>query len=379
MAEQRKKYRLFLSAAEHSADAHCAKLITSLKQTGYNIEFIGVGGEKMAAAGCQILETTAGKAAMIYNAFAHIARFYKLIKRIETYLKLNKVDLVILCDSPAFNFHVAKAAKKYRAKTLFYVAPQLWAWGDWRLEKLKSRCDKLCCILPFEQKWFGEKGLDAAFVGNPLLDDIGGDLSANKKEYLDFDPQNAKIALLPGSRPAEIAALWRPMQQIAVRLKRKYRRISFTAVAVDEETKQKLRASQILNFKCTYVVGQVAKITRESDFAIVASGSTTLEVAAAGCPMVIMYQSSRLLWHLIGRWLLKTEYLSLVNILAQKELVPEFMPYFTSIDPIEREIARLLDDTDSLIQTSASLTTLTEPLCSETSENVAKIATSLLD
>ena len=124
----------------------------------------------MADAGCKLLQSTADNAAMIYNAFAHIARFYKLIMRITAYLKSNKVDLVIVCDSPAFNFHIAKAAKKLGIKTLFYVAPQLWAWGGWRISKLRKYCDKLCCILPFEQNWFSEKGVDATFVGNPLLD-----------------------------------------------------------------------------------------------------------------------------------------------------------------------------------------------------------------
>jgi hypothetical protein len=128
-----KKYRVFLSAAEPSADAHCAGLITAMQESRPGIEFVGVGGPKMAHAGCELLENTAGKAAMIYKAFSQVARFYKIIKRISRYLKGNNVDLVIVCDSPSFNFHVAKAAKKAGIKTLFFVAPQLWAWGGWRI------------------------------------------------------------------------------------------------------------------------------------------------------------------------------------------------------------------------------------------------------
>jgi lipid-A-disaccharide synthase len=111
----------------------------------------------------------------------------------------------------------------------------------------------------------------------------------------------------------------------------------------------------------------------------VASGSATLEVAAAGCPMVIIYQSSRILWHLAGRWLVKTRYLSLVNILGGKELVPEFMPYFSSIDPIVRAIERLLEDGDELARMSRSLVKLTEPLAEKNArEEVAKIALEML-
>ena len=220
MPDKNKKYRIFISAAEPSADAHCAGLITALQGSGYDIEFVGVGGPKMADAGCKLLEATVSKAVMIYKAFSHVGRYYKLIKRLTGFLKTNKVDLVIVCDSPAFNFHIAKAAKKAGVKTVFYVAPQLWVWGGWRIHKLRKCCDKLCCILPFEQDWFSQRGMDAIFVGNPLFDELEID-SAGHRKYTDFEPKKAKFAIMPGSRAAEIDSLWQPMQQIALRLKQK--------------------------------------------------------------------------------------------------------------------------------------------------------------
>ena len=378
MPETDRKYRIFISAAEPSADAHCAALINSLKQSTYNIEFVGVGGPKMADAGCNLLESITSRAAMIYNAFGQISFFYKLIKRVTRYLKSNNVDLVIVCDSPAFNFHIAKAAKKANIKTLFYVAPQLWSWAGWRIRKLQKYCDKLCCILPFEQNWFSQRGVDTTFVGNPILDGLTPPLTAYRKKYLDFKPENAHFAILPGSRSAEIAALWLPMQQIAIHLKQKYPNAAFTTVAVDANRQKQLENNQILGFKCDYTIGSVSKTTRAADFAIVASGSATLQVAATGCPMVIMYQSSKILWHLLGRWLLTTKYLSLVNILANKELVPEFMPYFSSITPILAAIETLLEDSDELAQTSDALIQLAEPLvykkaCNEVAGIVAEM------
>ncbi|MGA1979976.1 MAG: lipid-A-disaccharide synthase [Sedimentisphaerales bacterium] len=379
MPEKGKTYRIFISAAEPSADAHCAALITNLKQGTYNIEFVGVGGPKMAAAGCNLLETTVARAAMIYNAFSHIGFFYKLIKRITRFLKSNKVDLVIVCDSPAFNFHIAKAAKKANIKTLFYVAPQLWSWAGWRIHKLQKYCDKLCCILPFEQDWFSRRGVDTTFVGNPMLDELNPPLAPYAKKYLDFSAENAHFALMPGSRAAEIAALWVPMQTIATRLKQKYPNATFTAVAVDAERQQTLKAAQIPGFRCKYTIGSVSNTARTADFAIVASGSATLQVAAVGCPMVIMYQSSKILWHLLGRWLLTTKYLSLVNILANKELVPEFMPYFSSINPIVEAIELLLEDKDKLAQTSDALIQLAEPLTEKKARReVAEIVVEML-
>ena len=374
MPNEKTKFRVFLSAAEPSGDAHCAGLIAAMKETGCNIEFVGVGGPKMAGAGCELLEDTVGKAAMIYRAFTQVAHYYKLVKRIERFMANNKVDLVIVCDSPSFNFHVAKAGKKAGAKTLFFVAPQLWAWGGWRIRKLRKRCDKLCCLLPFEQDWFGSRGVDAVFVGNPLLDKLTIDTSRHEK-YARFESAKARLAIMPGSRPAEIASLWKPTQQIALRLKEKYTQATFITVAVDARRQQLLRDSQIPGFECDYSVDSVNKTAGATDFSIVASGSATLEVAAAGCPMVIMYQSNRILWHLVGQWLIKTKYLSLVNILAGKELVPEFMPYFSSIDPIVASIEQLLQDKDGLGKISRELTALTEPLAKKKAcEETAKIA-----
>jgi len=328
MPNKDKKYRVFISAAEPSADTHCACLIAAMQKSRPGMEFIGVGGPKMAQAGCELLENTTGKAAMLYKAFSQVARYYKILKRIKHYFKGNNVDLVIVCDSPSFNFHVAKAAKKAGIKTLFFVAPQLWAWGGWRIGKLRKRC------------WFGQRGMDAVFVGNPLLDKL--EIAHTRHEqYVDFEPKKARFALMPGSRPAEIESLWEPMQQIGLRLKEKYPAATFTAVAVDVKREKILRETQIPGFECQYSVDSVNKTALAVDFSIVASGSATLEVAAAGCPMVIMYQSSRILWYLFG-WAMNTKYLSLVNILAGKELVPEFMPNFTSIEPIVASIEQLL-------------------------------------
>jgi len=380
MAEQKNRYRVFISAAEPSGDSHCAGLIAACRQSNDNIDFVGVGGPKMAAAGCQLLETTTGRAAMIYNAFTQVGRYYMLIRRIARFFKNHKIDLVVVCDSPAFNFHVAKAAKKARIKTLFYVAPQLWAWAEWRIRKLRKYCDKLCCILPFEQEWFAQKVVDTVFVGHPLLDSLPPDLHIFQKNYADFEPANARVALLPGSRDAEIRTLWLPMQQIALRLKERCPCAAFVAVAVDEERKQALHAARIAGLECEYTIGDVSDTAANADFALVASGSATLQVAAVGCPMVVMYQSSRLLWYLVGRWLIKTQYLSLVNVLADRQLVPEFMPYFTSIDPIVESIDRLLQARDGLARLSNELLQLAQPLhTGKASENTAQILREMLD
>jgi lipid-A-disaccharide synthase len=337
----------------------------------------------MAEAGCSLLnepKDTAGHSAMELNAFAHILYYHRLIRQAGRFFKSNKVDLVIVCDSPAFNFHVAKVAKKRGIKTLFYVAPQLWAWAPWRIRKLKKLCDKLCCILPFEQDWFTSRGVPAEFVGNPMLDDISpADLKKNKRNYGEFNPANVKIAIIPGSRPAEVSSLWRPMQQIAVDLRRRYHGATFTTVAVDHATKGALDSMRLMNFRTGYATDAVYQTALDCDFALVASGSATLQVAAAGCPMAIMYQTSPLFWHLLGRWLVTTKYLSLVNILAGRELVPEFMPYFRSVEPIIESLSGLLNDKQALNQISSDLLSIVQPLAAKkTAPAVARIALDML-
>jgi lipid-A-disaccharide synthase len=286
---------------------------------------------------------------------------------------------LIVCDSPSFNFHVAKAAKQAGVKTLFYVAPQIWAWGGWRIRKLRRLCDKLCCLLPFEEGWFRQRGVDAAFVGNPLLDGLPSDLTGSRKDYSRFEPARAKIALMPGSRLAEIESLWKPMQQIAAQLKRKYSDASFVAVAASDERRRLLEQTQIPGFACEYSVDTVRVTASKVDFSIVASGSATLEVASSGCPMVILYRTNRFLWHLLGRWLIHAKFFTLVDLLADRELVPEFLPYFTSIEPILRRVDAYLQDRECLARISNELIDMVEPLThKKASEETARIVAEML-
>ncbi len=338
----------------------------------------------MAEAGCTLInkpQETVGRAVMTHNAFAHIFHFYGLIRRTAQFLANNKIDLVIVCDSPAFNFHVAKQAKNSGIKTLFYVAPQLWAWAPWRIGKLRKYCDKLCCILPFEQDWFAGRGVPAEFVGNPLLDGLTqSDLTKARRDYSGFNPANAKIAIIPGSRAAEVGALWRPMQQTAINLRKKYPHLTFVTVAVDEATRGALDSTRLLEFRTSYAIDSVYRTAGECDFALVASGSATLQVASAGCPMAIMYKTSPVMWHILGRWLVTTKYLSLVNILANRRLVPEFMPYFRSVEPVVKAVGDLFEYRGRLTKINSELLSIVQPLVvKKAGGTVAGTALSMLD
>ena len=168
-------------------------------------------------------------------------------------------------------------------------------------------------------------------------------------------------------------------KRIGLRLKRKWGGVRFVGCAADEEKLEVLKNNEVNCFECEYVIGDAAGVARQADFALVASGSATLQVAAGGCPMVIMYQSSRILWYLVGCWLVRTRFLSLVNILAGRELVPEFMPYFRSISPIFSQCVGLLQSKSRLVKMSRELVDLARPLATgQVAQNVAEMASEMI-
>ncbi len=184
---------------------------------------------------------------------------------------------------------------------------------------------------------------------------------------------------MPGSRSAEIGTLWRPMQEIAGRLKQRYPGMTFVAVAPSDERRRLLEQTQVPGFTCEYSVDTVCATAAAVDFSIVASGSATLEVASSGCPMVILYRTNRVLWHLIGRWLVRSKFFTLVNLLADRPLVPEFLPYFTSIEPILQVIDTYLQDRNLLTRTSNEMIDMVEPMTrKKASEAVAAVVTEML-
>ena len=360
--------KVFISALEPSAEGHCANLIAAVARKARvqnpqpQIQWTGFGGSRMQALGCTLLEDPTADAAMLYNVLGRLGHYRRMIKTASQWIAENSPDLVIICDSPAFNFHIAKAARRRGIPVLFYVAPQLWAWAPWRIHKLRRCCTRLAAILPFEEEWFRSRGIAADFVGNPLFDDISADPDQCRKSYADYNPAAPRIALLPGSRQAELTTLWPAMLDTAMKILAARQGAKFFAAAPDENKLDSLRRTCPKNLPVEFQIGEVFDLCRRSDLTLIASGSATLQAAAAGCPMVVMYQSSRLMWHLVGRWIIRTRYLSLVNILARRPLVPELMPYLPQPEKIVSACSDLLDDKAALARISSELVDLTLPL-----------------
>jgi lipid-A-disaccharide synthase len=368
---------IFVTAAEVSGDMHAAGLIEALRRRLGQAEFIGVGGPRMASAGCTLLEEPVRRAAMLGGAFTSILYFWRLIRHVKAEMALQRPALHVPVDSPAMNWHLCKAARRAGVPVMYYVAPQVWAWAPWRAKKLARLTDAVACILPFEQPYLRQRGVAATFVGHPLLDRLA---PANPPDLAEPAATAAwRIALLPGSRDAELRGHVAAMACLAGRLKRRYPRAQFTFASVDAESARKIRD---LAGEGDFAIlgGQTGAVLAGSHFAVVASGTATLEAAHFGVPMVIVHRANLLLYRLI-KPLICTKYLSLVNILAGYELAPELMPWGGSVDGLEAAAVRLLADLPALRQQRAKLLELAAPLkaqgCSA-ADNAAELAMGLL-
>jgi len=353
---------IFISAAEASADKHAAALVGQLRRELPEIDCNGLGGPAMQRQGCNLLENLVDRSAMLTHAISQVGFYYKLLGRVKQYFQQQRPSLVVVIDSPAWNFHVAKAAKDLGIPVLYYIVPQLWAWGAWRAGKLRRRADRLACILPFEQQWFSERDIQVDYVGHPLFDDDNfvkaADPHGKENNHNDFPT----IALLPGSRDHEIERLWPVMLKIGCRIKDEFPQARFVTTAVSERYENILQRQASGKLDIEIRRTSIEAVTRHADLTLVASGTATLEVAAQHCPMIVMYHVNLAQWYLAGRWIIKSKYICLVNILADKELVPEFIPLGFRQKQVTRKVLELLNNTDQLRQMRNNLRELIEPI-----------------
>jgi lipid-A-disaccharide synthase len=350
---------IFITAAEASGDAHAAGLIHALRRRLGDARFVGIGGPAMASAGCELVAEPVKRAAMTTGALAHLGYFHRIIRQTRRAMGEIRPDVHVPVDSPALNWHLAKAARKLQIPVAYYIAPQTWAWAPWRVRKLRKLANAVACILPFEEEYFRKRGVNAHYVGHPLFDDLPP-----------ADPQNLtaaassgqwRLTLMPGSRESEIRhhapALVKAMDALGER----YSQASFTITAINAEAADTICKSTGRD-DLPIEVGNTSEVLKRSHFAITASGTVTLQVAHFGVPMVVFYRVGKWPWRLLGRWLIRTPHLSLVNILAGKRLVPELMPWFGDSDELLRPAEKMMGDVAGMEKLQQELTQLVAPL-----------------
>lgn len=318
---------VLIVAGEASGDLHGAGLVTAMGERDPSLRFYGIGGEKMQAAGVELVAHAAdmgvvGPTDGISRLFS-ILRVLRLLKRS---LRERKPALVILIDYPDFNLLLAKAAHKAGRKIFYYISPQVWAWRKRRVQVIKRLVDTMAVILPFEVPLYREAGVNVHFVGHPLLDVVTrryGDAEALR--HFGLQDGFTTVALLPGSRRSEVARHLPEMLGAAEIMAREIPRLQFVlplAPTLDEAAVLPAVA------RCPFPVRVVRNAGYDavgiSDVALVASGTASLETALLETPMVVIYRVS-LLSYLVARVLVKIDHISLVNIIAGKAVVPELI------------------------------------------------------
>jgi lipid-A-disaccharide synthase len=329
---------VLIVAAEASADLHAAGFVRALRAKRPGVRVVGIGGAQLEREGVTLLERAESLAVMGFvEVIAHVPKHWALLRTLEQRMRSGTVGLVVLLDYPGFNMKVAAAAKAAGVPVLYYITPQVWAWGRGRLERLAQIVTKAACILPFEESLLREHKIDATFVGHPLLDRVGAMPSRAEARASLGLPENAEVlALFPGSRVQEIS---------------RHLDVSVDAARLLERERPGLRVViavaptvEIRDGDVPYPLARVAPFTvlRAADAALCKSGTTTLEAAVAGCPLIVVYKTNAITYAM-ARHLVSIPHIGLVNVVAGRAVAPEFVQHAFTASAAASALAPLLD------------------------------------
>ena len=329
-------------AGEVSGDLHAAGVARQLAAAGAPYHLVGIGGDEMRAAGVELVEHVERLAVMgIVEVLEHVPKHWSLLRALKRRIGSGRVALVVLIDYPTFNMKVAEAATAAGVPVLYYITPQVWAWGADRLARLARTVTKAAVILPFEEELLRKHGIDAAFVGHPLLDRLEHlpDRSEARRA-LDFAADDRVLALFPGSREQEIERHLDAFVGSARELQRRDPRLRVVVSVAPHVSFEQSR--------CPFPMVRSASFTvlRAADAALCKSGTTTLEAAVAGCPLVVAYRTSRLTYA-AARRLVKIPNIGLVNVVAGHRVAPEFVQDALEPASVADALAALLDHSRS--------------------------------
>jgi lipid-A-disaccharide synthase len=336
--------RLMIISGEASGDLHGSGVVKELKKLNKDIDIFGIGGDKMQAAGMELVYHSKELSVM---GFVEVLKKLPVIrsveKTLETLLQKRQPDALLLIDYPGFNLRFAKKAHKLGIKIFYYISPQIWAWHRSRIKRIKNVITKMFVVLPFETDIYRKAKVDVEFVGHPLLDVIGTP-QARPEFCARYGLDKAKpiIGLFPGSRRQELDNIFPTMLQAAEVLRIKFdAEIVVGAASVLEGDYIKSFLEE--NTDVRIIQNATYDLMKNSDVAVVTSGTATLETACFQTPMVIVYKTSWLTY-LIGRLLVRIKHIGLVNILAGKTIVPELIQHKANAAKIAKEAGKYLSD-----------------------------------
>lgn len=299
----------------------------------------------MERAGAVIIHHTGDDAVVGMPRWRDVKRHLRVRKDIAMWLRGSRPTVHVPVDSPGANFAITALAKREGCRVVHLVAPQLWAWGPWRIGKLRRRTDHVLCLLPFEEAWFRIRGVPATFIGHPLFDEPL-DVEALDSEAASLPRGPIRLALLPGSRAAELRRNFPVMLAAFRALRDRDPRIVGVVGATTPQTADRLRrrADELGGWPegLGMVAAQTDLAIRWCTAAVAVSGTVTLQIARQHKPMVILYKTNRLAWNWVGRHVITTRFISLPNLIAGREAVTELFPYFKGHERLTRAVEDLV-------------------------------------
>lgn len=380
---------IFFAAFEPSGDVLAARLIRELKHRDPSLRFTGYGGPKMQAEGAELIEVTTEHAVAMGTGFlGEVKTHLKRCGDFSGYLKAKKIDAFVPVDSPAANWALCKRVRRYQpqAKVVHLVCPQIWSWAQWRIRRLRRLSDRVLCLLPFEPGWLEQRGVKGDFVGHPVFEDASGLLDSPVADDLP-EAESAeviKIALMPGSRRSELQMNWPTMLSAYNAVRKKHpqlRGVVAARVASDAKTLGEWGGDEPWPDGLEVVAGRTQEALAWCDVALVKSGTSTLQVASLGKPMVAFYNLSPCKWHALGRWLVKSRTFTLPNIISEwqdgRRVLPEYVPHFGNPTPIAEELSALVVDAEARQTQVTGLKRVAEAFSAVTFKDAA--AEALLD
>lgn len=339
--------KVMIMTGEASGDLHGANLAREIWKQDPSISLYGVGSQQMREAGVRMLADASDISVVgITAVLTHLVPIYRVYANLKRFLKRERPDLLVLIDFPDFNIMLGKTARKLGIPVLYYISPQVWVWRKGRIKTIAGLVKAMIVVFPFEVPLYEKEGVDVRFVGHPLTDVVRSELTQQQaKSVLGLDAARRTIALLPGSRRSEIVHLLPDMLKAAKVLSSRYPDLQFALpLAPTLEREFVLAFVEQGGVPVRMVEGRVYDVLRASDAAIVASGTATLETGLMAVPMVIVYRISALNYFILTKLVRGVKNVGLVNIVANKRLVPELVQRESTPENIADVLMNILDD-----------------------------------
>jgi len=344
---------IFISAGELSGDIHGGNLVAAIRKKQPEIRISAIGGDNMSSAGAHLLYHIRETSFMGFaEVVKHLPFIYKLWKKTLRYIDQTKPDLVVLIDYPGFNLRLARAITKRNIPVVYYISPQVWAWHQSRVKKIKKYTRMVLCILPFEEDWLKNHGVNAHFVSHPLIDQVAKIRAINPVSE-SIKPENATpyIGLFPGSRKQEVQRHLPVMLKAVHQLKENYPDLH-VAVSIAPDIDMSAYEKENTRVWIHWLRNQNHRIMQSAGLLIMSSGTATLEATLFQTPLIVIYRLSNISY-LMGRLLVKVPFISIANLIADEKGITELIQHDATVDNIVKEAEALLDNSeyrDQMIQ-----------------------------